>query len=281
MATDYEFKDYFHGPDQADRAFGDALGQLNAYKIGMKPKRPDKAKLKVLFDKAQKAGKAARAEFVLRRDGEVVTFNIRLSGTYQELARLDIGAVKDLPKRRDLMFQLNVRSKLYSDADLEAFDKKHADVEDRPEAVAMNKRIDYLKNAIDNYQIMRGNYTNKEYNPYSSEFKEWIKKKGHQRFTAFVDDVKDGRSLGGDARKLLEDPKTSGIKAATLAAIKAALAKGDTPDFAPARKEVMLVVGGLLAQYNKEKLAESDKEIKTMQTEIAGLQKQLKVMKAD
>jgi hypothetical protein len=279
--ADYVFTDYFYGIDSVDRAYGDALGQLNAYKIGMKPKRPDKSKLKAMIEKASKSGKVPKGEFVLSRDGEVITFNIRMNGAYMELAKLDIGAVKDLTKRRDLMFQLNARSKLYSDADLEAFDKKHADVEDRPEAVQMNKRIDYLKNAIDNYQIMRSNYTGKEYNPYSSEFKEWIKKKGHQRFTAFVDDVKDGRSLSGDARKLLEDPKTSGIKPATLAAIKAALEKGDKPDFAPARKEVMLVVGGLLAQYNKEKLAESDKEIKTMQTEIAGLQKQLKVMKAD
>jgi hypothetical protein len=283
--AEHVFTDYFYGIDALDRAYGDTLGQLKAMKIGLVPKKPDKSKVKAMIEKAAKSGgKVPKGTFVLERDGDVISFQVRVgtgSGSKLELGKLDIGAVKDLVKRRDLMFQLNIRGKLYSDADLEAFDKKHADVEDRPEAVEMGKRIDKLKNAVDNLQIMRGNYTRKEYNPYSSEFTEWIKKKGHTRYKAFVDDVEDGRSLTSDARKLFDDPKTSGMKAATFAAIKAAWDKGETPDYKPARKEVMLVVMGLLAQYNKEKIAESDKEIKTALTEIAGLQKQLKVMKAD
>lgn len=283
--AEHVFTDYFYGIDALDRAYGDALGQLKAMKIGLVPKKPDKSKVKAMIEKAAKSGgKVPKGTFVLERDGDVISFQVRVgtgSGSKLELGKLDIGAVKDLVKRRDLMFQLNVRGRLYSDADLEAFDKKHADVEDRPEAVEIGKRIDKLKNAVDNLQIMRGNYTHKEYNPYSSEFEAWIKKKGHMRYKAFVDDVKDNRSLTSDARKLFDDPKTSGMKAATFAAIKAAWDKGDTPDYTQARKEVMLVINGLLAQYNKEKLAESDKEIKTALTEIAGLQKQLKVMKAD
>ena len=284
--AEYVFTDYFYGIDMLDNAYSSALGELKAMKIGLAAKKPDKSKVKTMIEKAsaKAGGKAVKGVFVLARDRDVVTFIVRVgtgSGSTMDLGKLDIGAVKDLVKRRDLMFQLNIRSKLYSDSDLEAFDKKHADVEDRPEAVEIGKRIDKLKNAVDNLQIMRGNYTRKEYNPYSSEFSAWIKKKGHTRYTAFVDDVKDGRSLSGDARKLFDDAKTSGMKAATFAAIKAAWDKGETPDYTQARKEVMLVVTGLLAQYNKEKLAESDKEIKTALTEIAGLQKQLKVMKAD
>lgn len=283
--AEHVFTDYFYGIDALDRAYGDTLGQLKAMKIGLVPKKPDKSKVKAMIEKAAKSGgKVPKGTFVLERDGDVISFQVRVgtgSGSKLELGKLDIGAVKDLVKRRDLMFQLNVRGRLYSDADLEAFDKKHADVEDRPEAVEIGKRIDKLKNAVDNLQIMRGNYTHKEYNPYSAEFEAWIKKKGHMRYKAFVDDVKDNRSLTSDARKLFDDAKTSGMKAATFAAIKAAWDKGDTPDYTQARKEVMLVINGLLAQYNKEKLAESDKEIKTALTEIAGLQKQLKVMKAD
>lgn len=277
MATDYVFKSYFYGIENFDSEFGDAQGQLTAIKLGMKPKRPDKSKLKTLLEKTK-----AKGEFLLSRDGDEITFLIRIGTNRIELASLNLAAVKDVTKRRDLMFQMNIRTRLFSDADLKAFDEKHADTEDRPEAVAMNKRIDELKNAVDTHKIMlSSNYKGKEYNEYSSEFAEWIKKKGHQRYTAFVDDVKAGRGLGGQSAKLFDDPKTSGIRPATLAAIKAAQDKGEPADYKQARKEVMLVVTGLLAQYNKEKIAEYEGKIKTADAEIASLQKQLKVMKAD
>src|SRR5688572_11067898 len=152
--AEHVFTDYFYGIDALDRAYGDTLGQLKAMKIGLVPKKPDKSKVKAMIEKAAKSGgKVPKGTFVLERDGDVISFQVRVdtgSGSKLELGKLDIGAVKDLVKRRDLMFQLNIRGKLYSDADLEAFDKRHADVEDRPEAVEMGKRIDKLKNAVDN-----------------------------------------------------------------------------------------------------------------------------------
>lgn len=277
MAKDYVFKSYFYGIERFDSEFDDALGQLNAIKLGMKPKRPDKARLKAALEKSKKKG-----EFVLSRDGDEIEFLVRIGSERFVLAKLDLGAVRDTTKRRDLLFQLEQRTDLVTKDELKAFDEKHADVEDRPEAVELNKRIDALKQEIDNRQSMLGaaNYKGKEYNEWSSEFKEWIKKKGHQRYTAFVDDVKNNR-LGGDAAKLLADPKTSGIKPATLKAIVDARARGETPDFTQARKEVLVVVNALLQQFNKEKIAEHQGRIKTAATEIAALQKQLKVMKAD
>lgn len=277
MAKDYVFKSYFYGIDRFDTEFDDAQGQLAAIKLGMKPKRPDKAKLKAALEKSKKKG-----EFVLSRDGDDIAFLVRIGSERFVLAKLDLAAVRDTTKRRDLLFQLEQRTDLVTKDELKAFDEKHADVEDRPEAVELNKRIDALKQEIDNRQIMLGaaNYKGKEYNEWNSEFREWIKKKGHQRYTAFVDDVKANR-LGSDAAKLLADPKTSGIKPATLAAIEAARTRGDTPDFTQARKEVLVVVNALLQQFNKEKITEHQGRIKTAATEIAALQKQLKVMKAD
>lgn len=284
MAKDYVFVDYFYGVDELDRAFGDAQGQLNAIKLGMKPKRPDKAKLKVLLDKASRPPSRAKGEFLLSRDGDKITFLIRIATNRIVLASLDLAAVKDTTKRRDLLYQLSYRTDLVTKAELKDFDEKNADVEDRPEAVEMNKRIDDLKNVIDISKSMLGaaNYKNKQYNEWDNEFSAWMKTKNYQRYNAFLDDAKSGRGLGSAAAKLLADPKSSGIKAATLAAIKAAQDKGDIPDYTQARKEVLAVVNGfMLPQYNKEKIAEHEGKIKTAATEILALQKRLKVMKAD
>jgi len=284
MAQDYVFKSYFYGVEQFDREFADAQGQLDAIKLGMKPKRPDKSKLKTLLDKASKSPSRARGEFVLSRDGDKISFLVRIATNRIVLASLDIAAVKDVTKRRDLLYQLNSRTDLVTKAELKAFDEKHADVEDRPEAVTMNKRIDELKDIIDASKAMLGaaNYKSKKYSEWSSEFGAWMKTKGYQRYTAFVDAVKNGRGFGNDAAKLLADPKTSGIKAATLATIRDAQAKGETPDYTQAGKEVLAVIEGfMLPQFNREKIAEHEGNIKTAATEIATLQKRLKVMKAD
>jgi hypothetical protein len=282
MAKDYVFIDYFYGVEQFDRAFGDAQGQLEAIKLGMKPKRPDKSKLKTLLDKASKPPTRAKGQFVLSRDKDKISFLILIGTTRTVLATLDLAAVKDIAKRRDLLFQLSYRTDLVTKADLKAFDEEHADAEDRPEAVELNKQIDEQKNIIDSSKgmLIAANYKGTEYSEWSSDFAAWIKLKGHQRFTAFVDDVKNGRGLGNEARKLLADSK-SGIKKSTMDAIKVAAAAGQTPDFTQARKEVLVVVNALLKQFNKEKIAEHQGYIKAAEAQIAALQKRLKVMKAD
>ncbi len=279
MAKEYAFVDYFYDADRMEKVWPDALGQLAAIKLGIKPKKPDKSKVKTELEKQKKKG-----EFVLALDGNTLKFGIRIGGARFWLATLDLAAVKDTTKRRDLLFQLENRTDLVTKADLAAFDKQHADPEDSAEAEKMNARIDELKKIIDTSQMMLGaaNYKGKKYHWSNSEFGAWLKTKNYTRFKAFVDDVENGRGLGNDGAKLLADPGKSGIKAATLAAIQAARDAGRTPDLTQARKEVLAVIEGLLLpQYNKEKIAEHEGHIKTAAAEIAALQKRLKVMKAD
>ncbi len=278
MAKEYAFVDYFYDADRMEKVWPDALGQLAAIKLGMKPKKADKAKVKAALDKEKKKG-----EFVLALDGNELSFGIRIGGARFWLAKLDLGAVKDLKKRRDLLFQLENRTSLVTQADLAAFDKEHADPEDSAEAEKMGARIDELKKIVDAAEMMLGaaNYKGKEYHWSSSELGEWLKTKGYERYKLFVDDVGNGRAPSGEGAKVLTD-RNSGIKVDTLRAIKAAFDKGDKIDFTQARKEVLAMINTkLLPQYNKEKIAEHQGKIKVAKAEIAALEKRLAVMKAD
>jgi hypothetical protein len=278
MAKEYAFVAYFYDADRMEKEWSDAMGQLDAIKLGMKPKKADKAKVKAALDKEKKKG-----EYVLKLDGDVLSFGIRIGGTRFWLAKLDLAAVKDLKKRRDLLFQLENRTDLVTKADLAAFDKQHADPEDSAEAEKMGERIDELKRIIDGAEMMLGaaNYKGKEYHWSNSELGKWLETKGFQRYKLFVDEIDNGRPPNGEGAKVLTD-RASGIKVDTLKAIKAAFDKGDKPDYTQARKEVIAMINSkLIPQYNKEKIAEHQGKIKVAKAEIAALEKRLAVMKAD
>src|SRR5688572_1994804 len=190
MAKEYAFVSYFYDADRMEKEWPDAMGQLDAIKLGLKPKKADKAKVKAALEKEKKKG-----EFVLALDGDLLSFGIRIGSTRIWCAKLDLAAVKDLKKRRDLLFQLENRTDLVSKSDLAAFDKQHADPEDSAEAEKMGERIDELKRIVDAAEMMLGaaNYKRKEYHWSASELAEWLKTKGFHHYKVFVDEIENGR----------------------------------------------------------------------------------------
>jgi len=279
MAKLHEME-YFYSIEQMDRAFGDTAGQLAAMHLGITPKKPDKSKVKDLLEK----NKGKEARFFLVLTDLKLTFELRVGPAGKiVLNTLDLGAIKDLGKRRELLTQLNMRaSDLVSKADLNKFDEEHTEPENptvQKAAVELGNEIDELENQLDNLKVMKdsANYKGTNYSSYDKEFKEWTNKKGYGRYTAFVDEVEEGRGLRAEGAKLLEDPKTSHIQQKTLDAIKAAQDKGESPDFTQARKEVIANVINkiLLPTYNKERIADLTKQINERTTKLAALKKKL------
>lgn len=275
--------EYFYTPNDFDRAFKDSAGRVNNMKLGFAPKRPDKAKTMALLDKASKPPRRAQGWFMLVLTGQKVTFEVWAGPTKTVLNTMDLAAVKDIAKRRELMRQLSEHSQLITDKDLADFDKANADPEDGDAAIKLNKQVDDAKRAVENYQLMLDapNYKKKEYSEWDSEFRAWVEAKNFDRFTAFVNDVDNGRGLSDRARAVLENAQTSGIKPATLAAINAAHERNEKPDYTQARKEVLKVIEQtLLPRYNKEKTGEYQQKIKDAKASIEKLTKQLKALKA-
>jgi len=280
MAAKLHELEYFPTINQMERAFGDSVGEIAAMHLGLSPKKPDKGKVQAMLDKDKKNP----GKFYLVLDGLKLTFEVRV-GTTQKIVlnTLDLAAVKDIGKRRELLVQLNMRaSELVSKDDLKKFDTEHTDSASpavRKASVELGEEIDKLENELDNLKIMQTaqNYKNTDYNPWDKEFNEWVEKKGFGRFTAFVDDVENGHGISAQGRKLLDDAATSGIQAKTLEAIKAAEVKGDAADFKQARKEVIANVINklLLPRYNKERVTEITKEVNETATKLAGLKKKL------
>ena len=284
MAVKDEELEHFYGVDQMNRAFEDSVGRVNAMKLGFTPKRPDAGKVKTLMEKAKRPTGPAQATFFLSLNGDKLTFEVRVATTRIVLNTLDLATVKDMAKRRHLMWSISQRTHLIEDKDLAEFDKTQADPEDQGEAVEINKQIDRLKNGIDNLQSMlnAANYKNTKYNPWDGDFRKWCEEKRYARYIDFVDDVENGRGLGKGAA-LLENESTSGIKPATLAAIQAARDKNEKPDYSKAKLEVLQskVNSLLLPMYNKEKIESTKKEIAKMITEASDLKKKLQQLKAN
>lgn len=284
MAAKDEQLEYFYGVEQMDRAFSDTIGRIAAMRLGFTPKKPDRAKVKAMLEKAKKPTGPAQARFFLSLDGLKLSFELRIGPAKLVLNILDLGNVRDMDKRRHLLWQLSQRTHLVTETDLAEFDKTQADPEDQKEAVELNKQIDDLKNGIDNMCIMRDgpNYKKKEYSGWDSEFRDWAEAKNFGRFTGFLEDVDAGRTSTNRISALLADPKSSGIRPATRAEIDAAITKGEKPDFTKARKEVAQVVNAhMLPRYNKEKLAELDRKIKESIQKAEELKKKVKALKAD
>jgi hypothetical protein len=283
MAAKLHELEHFPTINQMDRAFSDSAGQIAAMHLGLSPKKPDKGKVQAMLDKDKKNP----GKFYLVLDGLKLTFEARV-GTTQKIVlnTLDLAGVKDIGKRRELLGQLNMRApELVSKDDLKKFDTEHTDSASpavQKASAELGEEIDKLENELDNLKIMQTaqNYKKTDYDSWDKEFKEWVEKKGFGRFTAFADDVENGHGLGNDGRKLLDDPKTSGIQPKTLDAIKAAQDKGDAPDFTQARKEVVANVINklLLPRYNKERVTEITKEVNETATKLAGLKKKLQAL---
>jgi hypothetical protein len=283
-AKDEELEYFYDAEKNLDRAFSDTVGRIAAMKLGFAPKKPDRAKVKALLEKHKRPTGPAKGSFFLSLNGLKLTFEVRVASSKIVLNTLDLEAVKDMAKRRNLLWQLSERTHLVTEADLAAFDKENADPEDSGPAVQLNQKIDKLKRANDNMQSMLDapNYKKKEYSEWDSEFRAWAEAKNYDRFTAFVNDVANGRGLSDKGRALLEHPESSGIKPATLKEIQAARDKGETPDFTKARKEVVEKINKfMLPTYNQEKIANFKSQIKANNEEIAKLTKQLKTLKAD
>jgi hypothetical protein len=274
--------EYFPTINQMDRAFSDSAGQIAAMHLGISPKKPDKSKVQAMLEK----DKNNPGKFFLVLDGTKLTVEVRVGAAKIILNTLDLGGVKDIGKRRELLTQLNMRaSDLVSKDDLKKFDTEHTDATTpaaQKAAVEFGEEVDKLENELDNLKIMRDapNYKKKDYSTWDSEFKKWVEGKNFGRFTAFVDDVENGNGFGSEGAKLLADPKTSGIQPKTLVAIEAAQAKGEKPDFTQARKEVIANVINrlLLPRYNKEKLDELTKQINERTTKLASLKKKLQAL---
>ncbi len=282
-AREHAFTDYFYGTDELDRVYPDVLGELGAIKLGLKPKRPDKARLGKLLDQASKPPSRAKGEFYLALDGTLLSFGVRIASTRTVLATLDLAKVKDPVKRRDLMYQLSARTALVGAKDLAAFDAANADPEDSAAAIEINRKIDALKDLIDTSRILLGsNYRKRAYDEHDREFGDWARKKGFGAYLAFADDVRHTGYPGPEARKLLEDRRAPVPRAATRQAIDAALGRGETPDYAPARREVVAVIDAhLLPRFNKERIAEHRQRIETAAKEIAALNRRLKALQRD
>jgi len=274
--------EYFPTINQIDRAFSDSAGQIAAMHLPISPKKPDKSKVQAMLEK----DKNNPGKFFLVLDGAKLTFEVRVGAAKIILNSLDLGAVKDIAKRRELLVQLNMRaSDLVSKDDLKKFDTEHTEATSpstQKAAVEFGEEIDKLENELDNLKIMRDapNYKKKDYSTWDSEFKKWVEDRNFGRFTAFVDDVENGNGLGSEGAKLLADPKTSGIQPKTLVVIEAAQAKGEKPDFTQARKEVIANVINklLLPRYNKEKLDDLSKQINERTTKLASLKKKLQAL---
>jgi hypothetical protein len=274
--------EYFYGVTKLDRAFGDAAGQIAAMHLGLSPKKPDKAKVQAMFDKDTKNP----AKFFLVLEGLKLTFEVRVGSAKIVLNTVDLGAVKDIGKRRDLLVQLNMRAEeLVSKDDLKAFDKEHAGAETpaaQKAAVEFGEEIDKLENELDNLKIMRDapNYKKTDYSPYDNGFRQWVEDHRYGRYTAFLDESESSTGLGSEGAQLLADPKSSGIQPKTLVAIEAAHAKGEKPDYTQARKEVIANVINrlLLPRYNKEMMDELIKQINERATRLASLKKKLQAL---
>jgi hypothetical protein len=274
--------EYFPTINQMDRAFSDSAGQIAAMHLGVSPKKPDKSKVQTMLEK----DKNNPGKFFLVLDGTKLTVEVRVGAAKIILNTLDLGGIKDIGKRRELLTQLNMRaSELVSKDDLKKFDTEHTEATSpaaQKAAVEFGEEVDKLENELDNLKIMRDapNYKKKDYSTWDSEFKKWVEDRNFGRFTAFVDDVENGHGLGSEGAKLLADPKTSGIQPKTLVAIEAAQARGEKPDFTQARKEVIANVINklLLPRYNKEKLDELNKQINERTTKLASLKKKLQAL---
>jgi hypothetical protein len=274
--------EYFPTINQMDRAFSDSAGQIAAMHLGISPKKPDKSKVQAMLEK----DKNNPGKFFLVLDGLKLTFEVRVGAAKIVLNTLDLAGVRDLGKRRELLVQLNMRaSDLVSKEDMKKFDTEHTEATSpsaQKAAVEFGEEVDKLENELDNLKSMRDapNYKKKDYSPYDSEFKKWVEDKNFGRFTAFLDESESSTGLGSEGAKLLAEPKTSGIQPKTLAAIEAAHAKDEKPDYTQARKEVIANVINrlLLPRYNKEKLDELNKQINERTTKLASLKKKLQAL---
>jgi hypothetical protein len=274
--------EYFPTINQMDRAFGDSTGQIAAMHLGISLKKPDKSKVQAMLEK----DKNNPGKFFLVLDGLKLTVEVRVGAAKIVLNTLDLGGVKDIAKRRELLVQLNMRaSELVSKDDLKKFDTEHTEATSpsaQKAAVEFGEEVDQLENELENLKITRNapNYKKTEYSSWDSEFKKWVEDHNYGRFTAFVEESESSTGLGSEGAKLLADPKTSGIQPKTLVAIEAAHAKGEKPDYTQARKEVIANVINrlLLPRYNKEKMDELNKQINERTTKLASLKKKLQAL---
>jgi len=159
MAKLHEME-YFYGIEQFDRAFDDTAGQIKAMHLGLTPKKPDKSKVKDLLAKAASPGKPVPGKFFLVLEGLKLTFELRIGTTPKMvLNTLDIGAVKDIVKRRDLLFQLSERaSELVTKAEVKKFDEEHTEPENptvQKASVEIGNEIDDIEHEIDGLEITK------------------------------------------------------------------------------------------------------------------------------
>jgi hypothetical protein len=274
--------EYFPTINQMDRAFSDSAGQLAVMHLGISPRKPDKSKVQAMLQK----DKNNPGKFFLVLDGLKLTFEVRVGTAKIVLNTLELGGVKDIAKRRELLVQLNMRaSDLVSKDDLKKFDTEHTDSASpavQKASVEMGEEIDKFENELENLKITRDapNYQKTDYSSWDSEFKEWVEDHNYGRFTAFVEDAESSSGLRSEGAKLLTDPKTSGIQPKTFVAIEAAHAKGEKPDYTQARKEVITNVINrlLLPRYNKEKMDDLNKQISDRTAKLAALKKKLQAL---
>jgi len=270
-----------YGLDEAKEIWGNVAGTIDYMDLGFKAKKPDWKKLAALMKKANKP-----ASYYMTLDGLKYTFEVHVGSKRLVLNKVDFGKLRDERKQRDILRKLSLRTKLVTKEELAKFDEQHADAEDGPEAIKINKEIDRLKNEL---AFMRqtaeaANYRSKTVDKalfMNKEFKAWAARKGYGAFVSFLIDVDDKRGWSSDVVAFLKLGKKTGLRESTLRALLKALKDREQPDFTEARKEVARIVNKvMLPKYNKEKMRELTDEMKAHQAKVRALEKKLVALKA-
>ena len=246
-------------------------------------KEPDPGKLEPLMTKSKKP-----AEFWFTREGNKFTVDVRVGTNKTVLGTFDISSEKDRAKQKAIWEALYAND-LASKKDLEDFDKAHPDpkaveeLDDQIHQAEMELNGDVAGcNAVAKFADYDRDEVPGSFNP-SSMLRIWVQEK-HQswaHYLTFIEDVDKPE----DPKKIFETYMKEGadkpinLPKGVQEPIEHAIANGEKPNFAAARKLILGVVNQkFLPEFKKERLAMYHKVLKEEKEALDALKKKRAAM---
>jgi hypothetical protein len=268
-------------PDDVAGVEWDARSRVGILDLPLKDSKVDAGKIGEKMKKAKKP-----AQFILSYDGRKLVYGIKVGSDLTTIDSLDVGAERDLAKRRQWLVKLKKNSKVVTAADLEAFDKVNPMPADPKEIAEVEQKITVAEMVIKSESDVKNWYAKKyadfDWQQRRLDFLPWAKKLGFAAYAQFMIGVTDGfQDYAMMKTHVLKGaPLLVKLQPATRAAMEKAFAEGTAVDYANAKAEVLKIVdGALMPKFRAMRFKEAEKTVAAEKKKLLALRAELVKLK--